>query len=135
MSLKYLGKANDFALFAKLDARLERETGIKMIETTDAGFGPAGIYVKSPMSSHFPFSDISKIMQCSAETWEQAISNATQFNTVKKGTYDYLYDWGQRSDMRLYDVCQSSHFFRLHKKQFFGSKDCFEMEDQFQEQL
>lgn len=135
MSLKYLRSANDFALLSKLDARLERETGIKMIETNDAGFGPAGMYVKSPLSSNFPFNHISNFLQCSAETWEQAISNATRLNTAKKGTYDYLYDWGQRSDMRLYDVCQSSHFFKLHKKQYFGTNDCSEMEDQFQEQL
>jgi hypothetical protein len=84
------------------------------------------MYVKSPLSSRFPFTDVSKFMQCSAETWEQAISNATQWDTLKKkGTSDYLYDWGQRSDMRLYDVCESSHFFKLHKKQVFRNGRLF----------
>jgi hypothetical protein len=42
--------AKNYSWFDGADAEMERKTRIKMVETTDAGFGPAGIYMKTPLS-------------------------------------------------------------------------------------
>lgn len=83
--------AKNFTLFNSKEAEMENATGIKMVETTDGGFGPAGIYMKTPMSSHFPFGKVRTFARCSPDKWAEAVSNATTLNTIK-GTYDYLYD-------------------------------------------
>jgi hypothetical protein len=113
----------------------ENQTGLRLVDTTTEGFGPAGIYVRSPISYRFPFNDIVSSLQCSVSMWRRTVTNATRYNIFKRGTYDYLYDWGQHSDMTLYDMCTSSYFSQLHQFKLFGDIDCSQIDAKFRKLL
>jgi hypothetical protein len=121
----------NYTLFLDTDAEMEELTGIKMVETTEAGFGPAGVYMKTPLSSHFPFNEYPSYGECTPALWSKAISNATLLNKVK-GTFDYIYNYGEKSKMTLLDLCKSSGTWRKERRSWFGMKTCEEMDKHFQ---
>lgn len=125
--------AKDFNSFRATDTEMEKKTGIKMIESTDAGFGPAGFYMKSPLSSHFPFMSVTNLHHCSRETWDAAVTNATVLNTVK-GNFSYMFDWGRKSNVTFYHMCRSSTIFQKDRMwhRSVGNATCEEAEHRFQ---
>ena len=100
--------AKRWHLFRRSDKIMEKKTGIKMIDSVEAGFGPSGIYMKTPLSSHFPFGRLNRLPKCTPAKWIETIANATRGNTVK-GKYEYLYEWGQHSNLTRFDNCVSSY--------------------------
>lgn len=121
----------NFTLFQDTDAEMEELTGIKMVETTEAGFGPAGIYMKTPLSSHFPFNEYPTYPECTPEVWTDAIANATMLNRIK-GTFEYVYESGEKSKMTLLHLCKSSAVWRKERRSWFGMKTCEDMDQHFQ---
>ena len=128
--------AKRWHLFRRSDAIMEKKTGIKMVDSSEAGFGPSGIYVRTTLSSHFPFSRAPTLAPCTKKQWAETVARATAKNVVK-GKYDYLYEWGTKSKLTYYDLCKSSKIFRMesHWRGEFGTKECGKVDRTFRQRL
>ena len=72
-------------------------TGIKMIDTAEAGFGPAGLYLKTPASKHFGREYHTLLAEdkktCTKEVWSnEIIQKATSQNAIRGMNFDFVYD-------------------------------------------
>lgn len=128
--------AKRWHMFRRSDAIMEKTTGIKMVDSVEAGFGPSGIYVRTPLSSHFPFGKTPTLAPCTKKKWTETVARVTAKNVVK-GKYDYLYEWGKTSNLTYYDLCKSSKIFRMesHWRGEFGTRQCEKVDREFKKKL
>lgn len=91
--------ANISLLEKENDAYFTDLTGIPMFETTQEGFGPAGLYLQSPVSGHYRGHDDGLSLReyrtctsCTRENWSMHIRKATYLNSIAGIDFDYVFD-------------------------------------------
>lgn len=115
----------NFSLQESMDSDLEKATGIRTVETTSSGFGPAGIYLRTPLSGHFEYDKIlTRTQECTPQEWSRVITDATRSN-VMKSKMAYVRNVIFAANMTLFDTCKSHKYFEID---WFDKHTCEEME-------
>ena len=93
----------DYDLQQLKDEEMAKTTEILMIDTTKEGFGPSGLYLKTPVSKHFG----TEYHTLQEEDWKKCttkeiwtneiISRATSRSSIKGINFDYIYESYQQT--------------------------------------
>lgn len=116
-----------YSLTSQHDSAMENITGIRMIETHQAGFGAPGVWLRTPLSSHLKYDRLKAASTCSVARWSEVIHEAMFMNGIKS-QFDYVYDTLKVLNASLYDACKSSRTFPKFNQDLMNGSTCEEMD-------